>query len=65
MPARRAAIVTVLFLLALAPALALSNAGAVRLAGVGLLWWYAVLGAPLTAALITAVALSVPPPSRE
>jgi hypothetical protein len=42
-------------LLALAPA----ALGAVRLAGVGLLWWYAVLVAPLVAvAIATALLLA-------
>ena len=42
-------------LLALAPA----GLGAVRVAGIGLLWWYAVLVAPLAAAaLVTALLLA-------
>ena len=61
MPARRAAILIVLIVLSLAPPLALSSAGAVRIAGVALLWWYAVLVGPVTAALLTAVALLLPP----
>lgn len=65
MPARRAAIVIVLTLLALAPPLALSSVGAVRLAGVGLLWWYAVLAAPVAAALVAAVALLMSPSRPE
>ncbi len=51
---RRWAIVALLALLALVPLLALapSAPGAVRLAGVSLLWWYAGLFAPLAAIAI-------------
>jgi hypothetical protein len=51
---RRRAIVALLALLALVPLLALapSAPGAVRLAGVSLLWWYAGLVAPLAAIAI-------------
>jgi hypothetical protein len=55
---RRRAIVALLALLALVPLLALapSSPGAVRLAGVSLLWWYAGLLAPLAA---TAIAMTM------
>jgi hypothetical protein len=55
---RRRAIVALLMLLVLAPMLALapSAPGAVRLAGVSLLWWYAGLVAPLAA---TAIAVTL------
>lgn len=48
---RRAAIVALLVLLAGAPLLALAPAvpGAVRVAGVSLLWWYAGVVAPVLA----------------
>jgi hypothetical protein len=51
--------VTLVALLLGFPLLALGPAalGAVRVAGVGLLWWYAVLVAPLAAAAITAALL--------
>jgi len=51
---RRRAIAALLALLALVPLLALSPSapGAVRLAGVSLLWWYAGLVAPLVAVAI-------------
>jgi len=54
---RRRAIVALLALLALVPLLALAPAapGAVRLAGVSLLWWYAGLVAPLVA-----IAVAIP-----
>ncbi len=57
--ASRAAIVALLVLVASALGLALApfDAGAIRLAGVGLLWWYAALVAPVAAALVTTVAL--------
>ena len=57
--ARRRAVVALLFLLAAAPLLALapSAPGAVRLAGVSLLWWYAGLIAPLAATAIAVVIL--------
>jgi hypothetical protein len=53
--ARRRAIGALLVLLAVAPLLALapSAPGAVRLAGVSLLWWYTGLIAPLAATAIT------------
>ena len=56
---RRRAIVVLLVLLALAPVLALapSAPGAVRLAGVSLLWWYAGLVAPLAATIIAVTML--------
>jgi hypothetical protein len=49
--ARRIGTIALLVLLAIAPLLALAPAapGAVRLAGVSLLWWYAGLAAPLAA----------------
>ena len=52
---RRLGIAALLVLLALAPVLALAPAapGAVRIAGVSLLWWYAGLAAPLAATAIT------------
>lgn len=48
-------IAALLVLLAVAPLLALAPAapGAVRLAGVSVLWWYAALAAPLTAVALT------------
>jgi hypothetical protein len=56
---RRTAIAALLVLLAGAPLLALAPAapGAVRVAGVSLLWWYAGLVAPLLATAVTIVAL--------
>jgi hypothetical protein len=53
--ARRRAIGALLVLLAVAPLLALapSAPGAVRLAGISLLWWYTGLIAPLAATAIT------------
>jgi hypothetical protein len=55
---RRTAIHVLLVLLAGAPLLALAPAapGAVRLAGVSLLWWYVGLVAPL---LATGIAIAV------
>ena len=55
---RRRGIAALLVLLAAAPVLALAPAapGAVRVAGVSVLWWYAGLAAPL---LATAVAILV------
>jgi hypothetical protein len=55
---RRTAIAALLVLLVGAPVLALAPAapGAVRFAGVSLLWWYAGLAAPL---LATAIAIFV------
>ena len=56
---RRTAIAVLLVLLAGAPLLALAPAapGAVRVAGVSLLWWYTGLVAPLLATAITIVVL--------
>ena len=56
---RRTGIVALLVLLAAAPVLALAPAapGAVRLAGVSLLWWYAGLVAPLLATTLAIVRL--------
>lgn len=56
---RRVAIAALLVLLLGAPLLALAPAapGAVRIAGVSLLWWYAGLVAPLLATAIAIVAL--------
>jgi hypothetical protein len=56
---RRTAIVALLALLAPALVLAVGPAapGAVRLAGVSILWWYAGLVAPLLASLLTVVVL--------
>ena len=55
---RRRGIAALLILLAVAPVLALAPAapGAVRVAGVSVLWWYSGLAAPL---LATAVAILV------
>ena len=57
--ARHRAIVALLVLLAIAPLLALAPfaPGAVRLAGVSLLWWYAGLVAPLAATIIAVTML--------
>jgi hypothetical protein len=57
---RRVAIVTLLLLLAGASVLALApfDAGAVRLAGVSLLWWYTGVIAPAVAVILTALALA-------
>ena len=56
---RRTAIAVLLVLLAGAPLLALAPAapGAVRVAGVSLLWWYTGLVAPLLATVITIAVL--------
>jgi hypothetical protein len=56
---RRAAIVALLVLLLVTPLLALAPAapGAVRVAGVSLLWWYAGLVAPVLATGIAVVVL--------
>jgi hypothetical protein len=56
---RRTAIAVLLVLLAGAPLLALAPAapGAVRMAGVSLLWWYTGLVAPLLATAITIAVL--------
>jgi len=52
-------IAALLVLLAVAPVLALAPAapGAVRIAGVSLLWWYAALAAPLAATSLAVVLL--------
>ena len=57
--ARHRAIVALLVLLAIAPLLALAPfaPGAVRLAGVSLLWWYTGVLAPLAATLIVVTRL--------
>jgi len=57
--ARRRAIGALLVLLAVAPLLALapSAPGAVRLAGVSVLWWYTGLIAPLAATVIAVTIL--------
>jgi hypothetical protein len=56
---RRTAIVVLLGLLAGALVLALAPAapGAVRIAGVSLLWWYVSVAAPLAATALTLVVL--------
>jgi hypothetical protein len=57
---RRPAAITALLGLvagALAFAAAPFDMAAVRLAGIGLLWWYAALLAPATAAVVTALVL--------
>ena len=56
---RRLGIAALLVLLAVAPLLALAPAapGAVRVAGVSLLWWYAALVAPLAATGLAVVLL--------
>jgi hypothetical protein len=56
---RRTAITALLVLLAGAPLLALAPAapGAVRVAGVSLLWWYVGAVAPLLATAVAIVAL--------
>ena len=56
---RRTAITALLILLAGAPLLALAPAapGAVRVAGVSLLWWYVGAVAPLLATAVAIVAL--------
>jgi hypothetical protein len=56
---RRAGMIVLLVLLLLLPLAALlpSGPGAVRLAGVSLLWWYAALGAPLAAVAVTIAVL--------
>ncbi|MGH7278955.1 MAG: hypothetical protein ACREJG_09720 [Candidatus Rokuibacteriota bacterium] len=57
---RRTAIVSLLVMLVGASALAVApfDAGALRLSGVSLLWWYAGLAAPAVAVALTAVALT-------
>jgi len=64
--ARRIAIVLLLFLVAVAAALARAplETGSVRLAGVSLVWWYAGVIAPLLAAALAVTALVVAPPSQ-
>ncbi|HSE94244.1 MAG TPA: hypothetical protein VLD61_00035, partial [Methylomirabilota bacterium] len=60
---RYAGILAVLLLLAGGLALAvLPGPGGARIFGVGLLWWYCVLVAPLLALLAAIVALPTPPP---
>jgi len=56
---RRTAITALLVLLVGAPMLALAPAapGAVRVAGVSLLWWYAGLVAPLLATALAIIVL--------
>jgi hypothetical protein len=56
---RRAALAALLVLLVGAPLLALAPAapGAIRVAGVSLLWWYVGIVAPLLATAITVTAL--------
>jgi hypothetical protein len=56
---RRTAITALLVLLVGAPVLALAPAapGAVRVAGVSLLWWYAGLVAPLLATVLAIIVL--------
>ena len=56
---RRTAIAALLVLLVGAPLLALAPAapGAIRVAGVSLLWWYVGIVAPLLATAITVTAL--------
>jgi hypothetical protein len=56
---RRVGIAALLVLLAFAPVLALAPAapGAVRIAGVSLLWWYTGLVAPLAATTLAIVLL--------
>jgi hypothetical protein len=57
--ARRRAIVALLVLVAIGPLLALAPfaPGAVRLAGISLLWWYTGLVAPLAAITIVVTTL--------
>jgi hypothetical protein len=56
---RRVGIVVVLVLLVAAAALALVpfGAGAVRVGGLSILWWYAAVVAPCTVALVTMIVL--------
>jgi hypothetical protein len=58
--ARRTAILLLLVLLAGVPALALAPAvpGAVRLAGLSLLWWYAAVVVPVVAAGVAVLVLA-------
>lgn len=59
---RRAGILAVLLLLAGGLALAVfPGPGAARLFGVGVLWWYCVVAAPLLAVVVTIVALPLTP----
>jgi hypothetical protein len=57
---RRTSIAALLVLLAGAPLLALAPAapGAVRVAGVSLLWWYAGVVAPLLATIVAIIVLA-------
>ena len=57
---RRIGIAALLVLLAVAPLLALAPAapGAVRIAGVSLLWWYTALAAPLAATTLAILLLA-------
>jgi hypothetical protein len=57
---RRTSIAALLVLLAGAPLLALAPAapGAVRIAGVSLLWWYAAVVAPLLATIVAIIVLA-------
>jgi hypothetical protein len=59
MRAHRAAVVVLLALVlgGLGLAVAPFDAGAVRLAGVGLLWWYAAAVVPLVGVMVTMLAL--------
>jgi len=56
---RRIGIAALLVLLAVAPVLALAPAapGAVRIAGVSVLWWYAALLAPVVATTVAVLLL--------
>jgi uncharacterized membrane protein len=58
---QRAAIVTLVTLLAVAVVLAADplHLGGVRVAGVSLLWWYAGAAGPLAAVVVTIVALAL------
>ena len=64
---RRVGVVGLLGLLAGALVLMLApgNPGALRLAGVGLFWWYAVLAAPLAAVLLVAVVQRLAPSAES
>ncbi len=55
---RRAAIVTLLLLVAAALVGAPLDVSAMRLAGVGLLWGYAIVVAPLSAVLVVVAAVA-------
>jgi hypothetical protein len=58
---QRAAIVTLIILLAVAIVLAADplHLGGVRVAGVSLLWWYSAAAGPLAAVAVTILALAV------